>query len=102
MKKDTRTYSDRREHNKAAVSKRRKKIKQMAIEYKGGSCEVCGYYKCSAALEFHHINPTQKDFSIASNGHSRSWEKVKNELDKCIMVCANCHREMHANNTVNR
>ena len=68
----------------------------MAIEYKGGKCEKCGYSRCMEALEFHHCDPTQKDFSISSKGYTRSWDKVRSELDKCMMLCANCHREFHA------
>ena len=82
--------------NVEAVDKRRKKVKQMAIEYKGGCCQECGYDKCVDALEFHHLDPTQKDFGIGTKGYTRSWEKVKIELDKCVMLCANCHREVHA------
>ena len=78
-----------------AVQKRRKKIKQMAIDYKGGCCEKCGYNKYNEVLEFHHLDPNKKDFGISHKGHCNSWEKVKKELDKCIMVCANCHREIH-------
>jgi len=80
-----------------SVQKRRKKLKILSIEYKGGSCEVCGYDKCTRALEFHHQDPNEKDFGIAAKGYTRSWEKVKEELDKCIMVCANCHAELHHN-----
>jgi predicted DNA-binding protein YlxM (UPF0122 family) len=79
-----------------AVSKRRRKIKQMAVEYKGGKCVKCGYNKYIGALEFHHLDPTVKDFTISNSGHCRSWEKVKDELDKCILVCSNCHAEIHA------
>ena len=78
-----------------AVVKRRKKIKQLAVEYKGGKCCKCDYNKCIDALEFHHKDPTQKDFGIATKGFTRSWEKVKKELDKCILVCSNCHKEIH-------
>lgn len=78
-----------------AVQRRRVKLKVLSIEYKGGKCERCGYDKCSAALEFHHTDPTQKDFGIAASGHTKSFEKIKVELDKCIMLCANCHREEH-------
>jgi len=80
-----------------AVQKRRLKVKQMAVDYKGGCCEKCGYNKCNAALDFHHINPEEKEFNLGSKGYTRSWEKVKVELDKCILVCANCHREIHYN-----
>ena len=78
------------------VQKRRLKIKQMAVDYKGGECECCGYDKYQGALEFHHLDPNQKDFAIGHKGHSKGWEKVKKELQKCIMVCSNCHKEIHA------
>lgn len=77
------------------VQKRRHKVKQMAVDYKGGCCEKCGYNKYVGALEFHHLDPTKKDFAISTNGHCRAWETIKLELDKCIMLCANCHREVH-------
>ena len=67
----------------------------MAISYGGGKCVLCGYNKCIQALEFHHINSKDKEFGISAKGYTRSWEKVKNELKKCILVCANCHREAH-------
>ena len=68
----------------------------MAVAYKGGKCLRCGYHRCIDALEFHHVNPAQKDFSISEKGYTRSWKKVQTELDKCMIVCANCHREIHA------
>lgn len=74
-----------------ATQKRRNKVKEMAVEYKGGKCSVC-----ADALEFHHLDPSQKDFGISSKGYTRSWDKVKEELDKCILVCSNCHREIHS------
>ena len=77
------------------ISNWRRKLKQKAINYKGGKCCKCGYSKCNAALEFHHLDPKEKDFAVGSNGHTRSWEKVRVELDKCILVCANCHKEIH-------
>jgi len=81
-----------------AVNKRRKKMKLLAIEYLGGKCSICGYSKCASALDFHH-KEGQKDFGIGSRGTSLSWEKNKKELDKCQLLCANCHRETHANIT---
>ena len=68
----------------------------MAVSYKGGCCQVCGYDRCIEALEFHHLDPSQKDFGISKKGYTRSWEKVKEEVEKCILLCANCHREAHA------
>lgn len=66
--------------------------KQKAVDYKGGKCTVCGYSKCLTALEFHHTNPEEKE---TYNSHW-TFKRNKNELDKCILVCANCHRELHA------
>ncbi|OGI07291.1 MAG: hypothetical protein A3I68_02915 [Candidatus Melainabacteria bacterium RIFCSPLOWO2_02_FULL_35_15] len=96
VKLEKRKYSDRRQYLINAVRNRRKKIRSMAIEYKGGKCEQCGYYRCLEALEFHHADPTKKDFNISSRGYTRSWKRVQEELDKCVMLCANCHRETHA------
>lgn len=56
---------------------------------------MCGYSKCKEALDFHHVNPNEKDFNI-SGSHSRSWEKIELELKKCVLLCANCHREIHS------
>jgi 5-methylcytosine-specific restriction endonuclease McrA len=92
---DNRTYSDRREYIKKAVQKRRIKIRKMALEYAGGKCQICGYDKCSRALVYHHINPNKKSFGISARGFTRSWEKIKKELDKCILLCSNCHMEVH-------
>jgi hypothetical protein len=71
----------------------RKRVKQKLIDYKGGHCEMCGYDKCNRALQFHHKNPEEKDFQIS--GKSLSFEKLKSEVDKCILVCSNCHCEIH-------
>lgn len=75
------------------------KIKQQAVKYKGGKCNICGYNKCITALEFHHINPSEKNIKFNSRGIDRrvAFEVLKKELDKCILLCANCHRETHAN-----
>ena len=93
---DKRKYADRREELIRAVAKRRRKIKTLAIQYKGGKCEICGYCKYQGALDLHHRDRKSKDFGIADKGYTRAWEKVKTELDKCILVCANCHREVEA------
>lgn len=84
-----------KECRKDAVIDIRRRNKIRLVEYKGGKCERCGYDKCIDALEFHHLNPEEKDFGL-SCGDTRNFEKLKNEVDKCIMVCANCHREIHA------
>ena len=95
-KVEKRTYKDRVKYLTQAVAKRRRKIKLMAIEYKGGKCQVCSYHKYQGGLDLHHINPKTKSFGIGDKGYTQSWEKVRAELDKCVLVCANCHREIEA------
>lgn len=70
-------------------------FKELCVEYKGGKCENCGYDKYVGALDFHHIDPKQKDFSIASAKLRKFDYSIKKELDKCQLLCANCHREEH-------
>ena len=93
---DKRTYKDRRNYLIQAVQKRRRKVREKAINYKGGHCQICGYSRCSEALEFHHLESNGKDFGISDRGYTRSWNRIVEELDKCILLCANCHREVHA------
>lgn len=76
-----------------SVVKIRQKLKAKAVEYKGGKCARCGYDKYQGALEFHHLDPKEKDFGFGNS--TVSWLKMKEELDKCILVCSNCHREIH-------
>lgn len=80
----------------AAVTRRRKRLKDMALELKGGKCYFCGYSKCKGALEFHHLSEESKNFDLGTRGLTRSWKKIEEELEKCILVCANCHREVHS------
>jgi len=75
---------------------RQQTLKQKCVDYKGGKCELCNYDKCSAALEFHHRDPAQKDFELRMSRQAFTTI-IKNELDKCQLVCANCHREIHQN-----
>ena len=103
--KNKRVYlseEERKEKAVKAVVKRRQKVKEMAVEYKGGSCQRCGYDKYVGALEFHHMDPNEKDFLISRKGYCTSWGKIKKELDKCILVCANCHREVHEEERANK
>lgn len=86
----------RRKSQSRYVVRHRKKTKKMAVDYLGGKCCMCGYFKCLGALEFHHKNPEEKDFAISSDGITKKWSEIKSELDKCICVCANCHREIHS------
>ncbi len=98
---EKRTYAQRKEIIKRAVTKRRKRIREMAVMYKGGKCMRCGYDKCPGALDFHHIDSSKKAFGISKGGITRSWSRVKKEVNKCMLICANCHREEHWNNTYN-
>ncbi len=69
--------------------------KEKFVKYKGGKCAICGYNRCIKALDFHHLDPSKKESSL-SQGRSRKFETSLKELDKCILVCSNCHREIHA------
>lgn len=75
----------------------RNRIKQKAIEYLGNICKDCGGTFHPAVFDFHHLNPEEKDFSISAK-LGRRWETTKLELDKCILLCANCHRIRHWKN----
>ncbi|MEY4745231.1 MAG: hypothetical protein RL272_1176 [Candidatus Parcubacteria bacterium] len=91
-----RRFCDVRCKRKFFVDKRRRELKQRAVAYKGGGCVRCGYAKCGAALAFHHREPGSKDFSLSGGGITRSWSRIRAELDKCELICANCHAEVHA------
>jgi len=82
--------------NKIDTIKRQRKFKKQCIEYKGGQCFKCGYNSYDGALEFHHLDPGQKDVSISRMRTTKFSDKTKKELDKCILLCSNCHREEHA------
>jgi len=93
-RKEKRTYADRREYLIKAVTERRRTLKRRAVDLKGGACILCGYDKHQGVLDFHHVDPTLKSFAISGSGFSRSWAKIEAELQKCVLVCANCHREV--------
>lgn len=79
-----------------AVVRRRRKVKQTLVEEAGGACVGCGYSGCIAALEFHHLVPSEKSFSLSHRGVARSMEKARAEASKCVLLCANCHAEVEA------
>lgn len=81
-----------RKHQKTIL---RRSMKQQAIKLLGGKCSICGYNKCIDALEFHHKNPNEKEFKLGS-GNTMSWKEYKSEVLKCILVCSNCHKEIHS------
>lgn len=81
--------------NYEKVKRRRKKIKILGVLYLGGKCQQCGYNKYFENLEFHHLNPSEKEFTISKKCNHR-WLTIKKELSKCIILCSTCHRELHA------
>lgn len=85
-----------------AVALRRKKTKIKAITYKGGKCISCGFSnnEYPSVFEFHHRKPEEKEFSISAHGLARAQKILKNELDKCDLYCANCHRIVHELNKI--
>jgi hypothetical protein len=74
-----------------AVSAWRRQTKRRLIEARGGACELCGYDEHPAALQFHHADPSLKEFSISNKGGTIAFARLKEEAEKCILVCANCH-----------
>jgi len=83
------------------VKEFRRQRKFMAVGYKGGKCQKCGYCRCVQALEFHHRDPSEKAESNAPRAIDflLTWDKLTAELDKCDMLCANCHREVEYQST---
>lgn len=69
--------------------------KRLSVNYLGGKCSKCGYSKCLAALDFHHLISDSKEYNISQLMKSSSFDKIKTELDKCALLCSNCHREEH-------
>ena len=80
-----------------AVTKWRKRTKERIVQAFGGKCGICGYSRCQDALDLHHLDPIQKDFSFGKiRANPKAWEKIVNELRKCVLICCICHRECHA------
>ena len=79
-----------------AVSRRRRKVKEMLVAEAGGKCTLCGYARHSVALQFHHLDPTSKSFGLGVRGITRSIEKLRAEASKCVLLCATCHAEVEA------
>ena len=87
---------DRNKYIRKNQRERMQKRKNRIYEEAGDKCSKCGYDKCRAALEFHHLNSDEKHPYVArmfNNG--LSYKKIKAEIEKCILLCANCHREVH-------
>lgn len=74
---------------------RRFRAKAAAIKFLGGKCEKCGWSGNQAAMQFHHKDPKKKDFTIGNVGN-KSWDRIKSEMKKCLLLCANCHMIEHS------
>ena len=88
----TRDDKETRKHQKTIL---RRSMKLQAIKLLGGKCSICGYNKCVDALEFHHENPKNKEFKLGA-GNTMEWKDYKKEVSKCILLCSNCHKEIHS------
>lgn len=78
----------------AAVARKRRRLKRLLVHERGGSCALCGYDRCLAALQFHHLDPDTKAFGIAHRGFTRSLAAAREEAAKCVLLCSNCHAEV--------
>lgn len=79
-----------------AVKKWREKTKQRIVDAMGGECVICGYNKCNASLSLHHLDPSQKDIVLSAiRASPKNWQAIVVELRKCVLVCHNCHTEVH-------
>lgn len=79
---------------KLRVADWRRGAKERLVREAGGRCRLCGYDRCLGALHFHHLDPKTKSFGLAMRGHTKSYEKLREEARKCLLVCANCHAEV--------
>lgn len=82
-----------------AVANWRRRTKERLVKEAGGRCVICGYGRCVAALEFHHIDPSQKAFGLSVRGITRSIAIMREEAAKCVLLCATCHAEVEAGAT---
>lgn len=92
-------YLNNREEIRATANARRKKLKEHIVNLLGGKCITCGITN-HILLEFHHIDPSSKEFDLSKGlGYNwRSLERLENEAKKCELLCANCHRlKTHTN-----
>jgi hypothetical protein len=92
--------SEKGKKNRKITLKKHNDKRQIWIQHvmhnlKINGCAECGYNKCDAALSFHHANPEDKKYNLKQNLLKYSEETIVAELNKCILFCANCHRELH-------
>jgi Homeodomain-like domain len=78
------------------VADHRRRVKRILVREAGGCCRLCGYDRCVAALQFHHLDPAEKRFALGGEGFTRSIDAARAEASKCVLLCANCHAEVEA------
>lgn len=95
-----RTYAYCKTCDRSRQSLQKRQLKKAAVAFMGGACVRCGYDRHACGLDFHHTDPSAKDFNLShyKGGLRKALlpEIVKRELEKCELVCATCHREIHA------
>jgi transposase-like protein len=74
----------------------RQRTKRLLVDEAGGECVLCSYDGCVAALQFHHMDPSEKSFALSHGGLARSLSRAREEARKCVLLCANCHAEVEA------
>ena len=85
----------RQKANNDKISEHRKNKRKKLLDLYENKCSICGYSKCKSALEFHHLDPSTKEFNLSLVGMTYSWSTILKEAAKCILLCSNCHRELH-------
>lgn len=82
--------------NSESVKTWRKNTKTRIVQAMGGCCQICGYDRCYDSLDLHHINPEEKEFGIGGiRANPKKWKIIAKECKKCILLCKNCHTELH-------
>lgn len=79
-----------------AVTRRRRRMKELLVQEAGGACSVCGYARSQGALHFHHLEPAEKRHEINARGAAMALDRLRTEARKCVLLCANCHAEVEA------
>jgi transposase-like protein len=82
--------------NTAAVTARRRRVKELLVAEFGGACRLCGFASYAGALQFHHVDPAAKRFQLGGRGLTRSLKILREEAKKCVLLCANCHAMVEA------
>jgi transposase len=82
--------------NSESVAARRRRVKEILVQEAGGSCLLCGFAEYIGALQFHHVDPGSKAFTVSRQGVTRSLAEAREEAHKCVLLCANCHAMVEA------